>query len=199
MSSKKLLIPLLAILTSFLVFPASSTAGSLSGKKILLIIAPGDFRDEELFDTWEVLEKAGASISIASRNTGEFKGMLGKKASATVKLSEIQTADYDAVVFIGGSGAATYIDDKKAHAIALEAVKKNKILAAICIAPAILAKAGVIKGKKATVWAGAKGTVTASGALYRESPVVVDGKIVTASGPAAAVEFGKSIKQLLEK
>jgi len=120
MFSRKSLITLLAIITACLSFPASGMAGSLSGKKALLIIAPGDFRDEELFDTQDVLEKAGASISIASRKTGEFKGMLGKKAVATIKMSAIHAADYDAVVFIGGSGAAAYIDDKKAHAIAQE-------------------------------------------------------------------------------
>jgi len=73
------------------------------------------------------------------------------------------------------------------------------VLAAICLAPAILAKAGILKGKKATVWEGARNKVVAGGAAYREGPVVIDGKIITANGPSAAAQFGKSIKQLLEK
>ncbi|PIP23942.1 MAG: hypothetical protein COX90_02420 [Candidatus Nealsonbacteria bacterium CG_4_10_14_0_2_um_filter_38_17] len=72
----------------------------------------------------------------------------------------------------------------------------------ICIAPAILAKAGVLQGKNATVWSSAmdKSAVKIlkdNEAVFEDKPVVAHGKIITASGPAAAEEFGQVIVKVL--
>ena len=82
-------------------------------------------------------------------------------------------------------------------------VKQNKVLAAICISPIILTKAGVLKGKKATVWSSPldkswiKVLQESGQAIYQEEDVVVDGKIITANGPAAAGRFGQAIVEVL--
>lgn len=73
-------------------------------------------------------------------------------------------------------------------------------MGAICIAPAILAKAGVLKGKKATVWSSlmdksAVKILEKSGADYLPDSVVADGKVITATGPLAAKEFAEKIIQ----
>ena len=83
-------------------------------------------------------------------------------------------------------------------------MEKQKILAAICIAPAILAKAGVLEGKNATVWSSVldKGPIKIleeNGANYVEKDVVVDGNIITANGPQAASEFGRKIVEILKE
>ena len=122
------------ILTAFIscmVFSTPAPAGNAAGKRALLIISPGDFRDEELFETKNVLKKAGIAVTIASRNKGNFKGMLGGKAEATATINEIKVKEFDAIVFIGGSGSSKYINDPKAHEIARQAVKHNKVLAAM--------------------------------------------------------------------
>ena len=77
-------------------------------------------------------------------------------------------------------------------------------MAAICIAPEILAKAGVLKEKKATVWSSSidQGPVEFlenEGAEHVEEPVVVDGKIITGNGPEAATEFGQKIVEVLRQ
>ena len=167
--------------------------------KALLVIAP-KFRDEELFHTKEELEYAGVETIIASKSIGVITGMLGGTAQAEKILSGVNTNDYDVIVFIGGSGSSIYYNDLDARTLVKRAVDDGKVLAAICIAPGILANAGVMKGKKATIWDGDGAhsvLLTEKGAVYTGESITVDGKIITANGPSAAHDFGKRIVEVL--
>lgn len=171
-------------------------------KKIAMIIAFRDFRDEEYFIPKQTLETAGAEIITISTSFGKAIGKLGGEAEINILLKDLKVADYDAILFIGGPGAANYIEDKVCHKIAGEAVENNKVLGAICIAPVILAKAGVLDGKKATVWSSvmdksAIKILEENGAIFQKDSVVVDGEIVTGNGPGAAKEFGEKIIETL--
>ena len=178
---------------------AISQSFFLVGKKVLFIIAPAGFREEELFEPKAVLESAGAQTFIASRKTGTIQGAGGGKASATIALASADATDHDAIVFVGGSGAEAYFNDATAQKIAKDAFDKGKILAAICIAPSILANAGILKGKKATCFSSEAGNLKAKGASYTGQAVTVDGKIITANGPGAARQFGQEIAKALAK
>jgi len=194
-------VAILVLLSGCTQQPAEGGGGempSLSGKKVLLIIAPSNFRDEELFDTKAELEKAGAATAIASRQTGTITGMLGGTAKATLSLSSAKASDFDAVVFVGGSGASSYFNDSTAQRIAKDTAAQGKVLAAICIAPSILANAGLLQGKNATAFSSESGNLQSKGANYTGSAVTVDGKIITANGPAAAKQFGKEIVKALQ-
>jgi len=173
----------------------------VKGKSALLIIAPQNFRDEEYFDTRKVLEQNGISVTTASKKAGHVRGMLGGMATATLGLANVNAGDYDAVVFIGGSGAQDYFNDSVAHDIAQSANECGKVVAAICIAPVILAKAGLLEGKKATCFDGVfSSQLESMGAEFTSEDVVIDGNIITANGPAAAKDFGNAIaKSLAEK
>lgn len=171
---------------------------TLKDKKIALIIAFRDFRDEEYFFTKQDLENEGAQITTVSSSLGSALGKMGGEVKVDVLLKDLKVDDYDAVLFIGGPGAYKYFDDPTCQKIAKETVEKNKVLGAICSAPAILAKAGVLKGKKATVWTSNmdKSLVKIlqnGGAEYLDLIVVTDGKIVTANGPEASHEFVRAI------
>jgi protease I len=107
-------------------------------------------------------------------------------------------SDYDAVIFVGGVGAEEYWDDATAHAIATATVNTGKLLCAICIAPVTLAKAGVLKGKRVTVFSSERDKLEAEGAIYTGKNVEVDGKIITANGPNAATEFAEAIVKALQ-
>lgn len=172
-------------------------------KKIAMVIAFKEFRDEEYFIPKNILEAAGAKIITASSSLGKAVGTLGGEAEVDILFEDLKPADYDAILFIGGPGAANYIDDEKCHQIARETVEQNKILGAICIGPLILAKAGVLEGKKATVWSSimdksAVKMLKKAGADYLPESVVVDGKIITASGPLAAKQFAEKIIEILQ-
>ncbi len=117
----------------------------MAGEKVLMIIAPENFRDEELLHTREEQERAGTKVTLASTKTAA-KGLLGARVTPDIKLDQVSLDDYDAVVFVGGPGASIYFDDKRALSISSEALGKGKKICAICIAPTILANAGVLKG-----------------------------------------------------
>ncbi len=170
---------------------------SLEGKKVLLVIAPGNFRDEEYFDTKAELEGEGASVATASSASGEITGMLGGKATPDIKLGDASAGDYDAVVFVGGTGSAAYFNDEKALELAKSAFEAGKIVAAICIAPSILANAGILKGKKATAFSSEQGNLEGKGAEYTGEDVTRDGRIITGNGPNAAKGFGQEIARAL--
>lgn len=164
-------------------------------KKVLMVIAPSKFRDEELFETKSALESSGASVTVASKTTDVSVGMLGGKAQPQLALASAKAADYDAVVFVGGGGAEVYFTDPIAMGLAKDAFAQGKVVSAICIAPSILANAGLLSGKKATVFKGDKyvGILKAKGASYTGQDVTVDGKIITADGPGSAKKFGQTI------
>jgi protease I len=163
--------------------------------KALLIIAPNNFRDEELFDTKSKLEESGIETEIAGITTNEAKGMLGGTAKPDITLYDVVVDNYDAVIFIGGSGSSVYFNDKKALAIAKQSYESGKITAAICIAPSILANAGILEGKKATAYSSEAGNREAKGAIYTGKAVEQDGKVITASGPQAARQFAETISK----
>jgi len=182
--------------------PGITVEKALAGKNIIMVIAFRDFRDEEYFIPKEVFLAAGANVKTASNQKGTAIGANGGEAPVDLVVSEVDPANFDAVVFIGGSGALKNLDNEDSYNLAKETVSEGKFLAAICISPSILAKAGVLNGKKATVWTSsmdksAVRILEENGATYQDSPVVVDGKIITASGPTAAEAFGMKVVEVL--
>lgn len=179
--------------------PTREATPSLQGKSILMIIAHQDFRDEEYQEPRQIFDARGAKITVASSSLEVAKGMLGAQVKPDLLLKDVAVSDYDAIVFVGGSGAQDYWNDPVAHAIAQEAVAQGKVLAAICIAPTTLAKAGVLKGKNATVFSSEAEALKAGGANYTGASVERDGLIITANGPAAATKFAEEIAKTLEE
>lgn len=172
-------------------------------KKIAMIIAFKDFKDEEYFTPRGILEESGAEIKAVSDELGTASGIDGGEAKIDIKLSDLNVSDFDVVVFIGGPGALEHLDNQDSYKIAKDAVGQDKVLAAICISPTILAKAGVLQGKKATVWTSPldknpKKVLEENGAEYQDKNIVTDGNIITGNGPGAAKEFGMAIVKVLE-
>lgn len=168
-------------------------------KRVLIVIAKEGFQDMEYAGTRKGFEEAGYEFIVASTETGTCVGKFGDKEEATVALKDVDVSGFNKVAFIGGPGAAPLADDKDAKRIARDTVTQGKVLGAICIAPTILARAGVLKGKRATVWdSGGEQAVLLKeeGAIYTGEDVTVDGKIVTANGPPAAEKFGKILAGL---
>jgi len=175
---------------------------SLENKKIAMVIAFRDFRDIEYFIPRDVLAGAGAKIVTVSSQKGQALGADGGEVNVNLTLEELNPGDFDAVVFIGGPGALKHLDNEKSYEIVRKTIKAGKVLGAICISPVILAKAGVLDGKRATVWSAplqkeSIRILEENKAIYQDKAVVVDGKIVTGNGPGAAREFALSVIRLL--
>ncbi len=165
-------------------------------KRFVMVIAPRAFRDEEFRVPYEFLTKIGHKVKVASRDTILSTGVLGLMVKPQLAIKDIDTLKYDGLILIGGTGAAIYWDDPTVHRLVQYFARTpNKIVAAICIAPVTLARAGVLVGIKATVFED-KTTIADfknNGALYEKADVVISGNIITASGPAASSEFTKAI------
>jgi protease I len=187
---------IVVVLSSLLAWGAQDSPGA-KAKKAVLIVASKDFRDEELFETRDALKNAQVQTVIASTKTGTVTGMLGGQAQAEIFVSSIVVDDYDAIIFVGGTGASQYFDDAAALDIARKAASKSKVLAAICIAPTTLANAGVLKGVKATCFSSERNKLEKAGAIYTGAAVEKDGLIITADGPRSAAKFGKTIANAL--
>jgi len=203
MTKRILLILILLAGTSFACRPQPSPtpqpSTALQGAKILMIVAHQNFRDEEYQRPRQLLEAQGATVVVASSSMEPARGMLGLEIRPNLLLKDVAVQDYAAIVYVGGTGASQYWDDPMAHAIARQAIEQGKVLAAICLAPATLARAGVLQGKRATVFASARGELEAGGAVYTGQLVERDGLIITANGPDAAEAFAEEIIRILSE
>ena len=193
-----ILIMLLSLTTAF-AENQQKKEGKLKNKKIVMIIAPLQFHGTEFEESKDIFNREGAKIIVAcstltDANSGSFPQFIVKP---DILINDVQVKDYDAVVFIGGWGCNEYVDNPIVHKVAKQAVAQGKILAAIELAPTILANAGVLNGKKAT--ASRSHILKQKGAIYTGEHVERDGNIITASGPNAATEFGEAIASALSE
>lgn len=171
-------------------------------KKVLMIIAPKDFRDEEFQEPKAILEREGFKVVVASTVAGTAKGMFGMKVTPDTTVDKVNPAEFDAVVVVGGAGSPTYLwNNVQIQKIVQTLHQKGGLVSAICLSPVVLAKAGLLNGKKATVFrtADSINELKKGGALISDAPVVVDGEIITGSGPEAARKFGRKIIEGLSK
>ncbi len=168
----------------------------LPGKRILMVIAPEDFRDEELFKPVEIFESAEAEVKIASRSLGLAHGMLGGTAKPDLLISNAKSADFDAIVVVGGSGSPGYLwPDENLHRLLQQADAEKKVIGAICLAGVVLARAGLLEGRQATVYQTKESLEEYKKArvVFSDQHVVIDDHFVTADGPRSAAEFGEAI------
>lgn len=173
-------------------------------KKIAIIIAFNNFRDEEYFIPKQVLEMEGENkVITVSSQLGKAIGTYGGEVEIDMILEDIKINEFDAIIFAGGSGALAYLENKTCWEIAKKALSNNKALGAICIGPAILARAGVLSGKRATIWSSpldksAVKILKEGKAIFEDNQVVQDGNIVTANGPEASRRFGEVMANILK-
>jgi protease I len=170
--------------------------------RLLVAIAPEGYRDEELAGPLSVFAKHGIAYDIASTRTGTCHGALGGTAQAELKFSDADPARYEGLVIIGGPGSPAHLwGNRDLAGLVLTFSAAKKLIAAICLSPAVLARAGILKGRKATVFRSpdAVAELKKGGAVLVSMPVVTDGSLITADGPAAAGSFGEAIASLLNR
>jgi protease I len=164
---------------------------------ILMIIAFTRFQENEYDPPKAIFQKAGYRVVTASSQLGQATNKTGGKTKVDLTLDQVKVADYDVVAFIGGPGSFDYYDNQTCHRIAQETVKEKKLLAAICAAPGILARAGVLQGKKATMFEDT-GEIAKGGGTFVHQGVVSDGKLITATGPDTAKAWAEAIVKALK-
>jgi len=162
--------------------------------KALVLMAEG-FEEIELTTIVDVLRRGGVTAIIAGLKDGIITGSRGIKMQPDAALDSIREM-FDIIILPGGSpGYVNLGSDRRVIDLVNRYFKNGKIVAAICAAPSVLAKAGVLSGRNATIFRGMENEL--KNARYIDKPVVEDGNIMTSQGPGTAMEFALALLKRL--
>ena len=165
-------------------------------KRALIPLAPG-FEEIEAVTVIDVLRRAGVEVVVAGTQPGPIEGSHGIQVTPDKKLEEVRAEEFDMIVLPGGGkGVENLKKHPKIPALLGDFFAKDKVVAAICAAPSLLAANGLLCGKRATSHPSVKEKV-AETSNYSEQRVVTDGKLVTSRGPGTAMEFALKLVEIL--
>jgi len=165
--------------------------------KALVFLATG-FEEIETVTIVDVLRRAGIDVTVAGLTFNVIEGAHEIKMVPDKSIDDVKVENFDAVVVPGGSpGYKNLREDPRVIDIVKEAFKSDKIVAAICAAPAVLSDAGILNGKFCTIYPGMENELEIGGGKPKQANVVVDGNIITSRGPATALPFALKIAEKL--
>ncbi len=163
--------------------------------EVLIPLADG-LEEIEAITCIDVLRRAGINVTTAGLNDHMIKGAHDIVIETDSLIRLIKNKEYDGIVLPGGLPGATNLrDNKDVIKIVKDINNKGKLVSAICAAPIVLEKAGVIANKNATSYPGFGNDMGSCN--YIEDRVVIDGNIITARGPGVALEFALKIVSYL--
>lgn len=164
--------------------------------KVLVPLVEG-FEEIEAFAVVDILRRAGIEAVTAGVGGNIVTGAHRIRVNADARMLDIQPEGFSGIVLPGGNpGTDNLMRSERIVKIADDFAKQGKLVAAICAAPLILAKLGLLKERKATIYPGYEKEL----GKPRNDPVVADGNIITSQGPGTAVAFAlKIVEQLMGK
>ena len=165
---------------------------------IYILLGTG-FEEAEALVTADVLRRAGLPVSLAGIGGEYVAGSHGITVRADVAVEDVALSEGDVVVLPGGMGGVASIEGSRAAmALAREAAENYRI-AAICAAPTLLARAGLLRpGVHAVCYPGMEGELSAVGAVLQpDRPAVVDGNLITGRAAGSAFDFGLTLVETL--
>ena len=163
-------------------------------KKVAVLVAPG-FEEGETLTIVDILRRAHIECDLVG-----FANEVTGGHDITVKSDKvlpIDIAEYDMIVLPGGRpGADNLRDSDEVIELLLNAEKNKKFIAAMCAAPIVLDKAGILNNKKFTAYIGYDKKIKSG--TFLEDIVVVDGKLITSRGPATVYAFAYALIDVLD-
>ena len=163
--------------------------------KVAVILADG-FEEVEAMAIIDILRRAEITVVIAGLHAGHIESARHVKVIPDTGIDAIDVDGFDMIVLPGGQPGSDNLNaDKRVKKLVREFHDKGKLTGAICAAPYVLANAGVLDGKKATVYPGYEKRL--GNAEYLDEKVVADGRVLTSKGPGTALHFGISIVERL--
>ncbi len=162
---------------------------------ILILLCDG-FEEIEALTPLDLMRRAGLDVKTVGVNSKIAVGSHNIPVVCDLSPSEVRLDEVSAVILPGGMPGASNLDESEFTDLVLDAVKKNGgRIAAICAAPFILGKRGLLRGKSATCYPGFEQYL--EGANVTGAPVVTDGNITTARGMGVALDFAKELVGLI--
>ena len=160
---------------------------------VYLFLANG-FEEIEALCPLDLLRRAVTTVGIGSE---VIRGSHGITVHADIPDIMYRDSSPEMIILPGGMPGAKNLDESKTVDIAIKtAAKKSAYIAAICAAPFVLGKRGLLEGKNATCFPGFEDELLGAN-IIRDSGVVVDGNIITARGMGVAQKFGLTLVSLL--
>lgn len=170
-------------------------------KKVVFVVASEGYQPVEYSVPKKLLEQAGITVVTASNKLAPAIAKDGSTTNVDYLIKNIPLDEVKGIFVVGGPGALEHLNTTEMHQLLKEVVSKGKKIGAICVAPRILAQAGVLEGKQATGWNGDNelpGVFKQYNVHYKPQDVVRDEDILTATGPDAAREYGEQIISMIE-
>lgn len=166
-------------------------------KRAVMLFAEG-YETVEALMVVDILRRGGVEVTMTSISEEEFvRSSHGVNIEMDAVMGEIDVLSYDAIILPGGMPGTLNLGESDAVKKALLAMNEaGKIVSAICAAPGVLGKYGLLEGKNACSYPDHE--VNLRGAQVLREPVVTDGNIVTSRGLGTALEFGLRLLELLE-
>lgn len=165
--------------------------------KVAILLADG-FETIEALAPADVLRRGGEDVSLVTINDTPHVTTAHKIVIDTdATLATYDFSDCDLVVLPGGMPGTTNLRANERVCELAREFMASRELGAICAAPSILAELGLLEGRVATCYPGCEGAFPED-VRPEELGVYTDGNLVTASGPAFAVDFGLELLALLE-
>ncbi|WP_010544285.1 type 1 glutamine amidotransferase domain-containing protein [Sphingomonas elodea] len=176
---------------------------TLQNARVLMLATDG-FEESELFEPRQALLDAGAQVTLASISTdaitGETAGEKGKSITPDTTLDQVEPDQFDALVLPGGVGNPDKMRmQQKAIAIVRGFMDSDKLVAAICHAPWLLAEADVVAGRRLTSWPSIRTDLANAGADVVDQEVVTDRNLITSRKPDDIPAFNRAVLAALEE
>ena len=165
--------------------------------RVLVPLAQG-CEELEAITIVDLLRRAGIEVITAGLDAQPVRASRGTVLVPDTTLDAAVGSDYDMIVLPGGLPGADHLrDDERIIELLQRMADMDRYTAAICAAPRVLAKAGLLDNRRATSFPGAIATEDIPGINYVEDAVVTDGKVVTSRGPGTAMDFALQLIELL--
>ena len=165
--------------------------------KVLVPLAQG-CEELEAVTIIDLLRRAGIKVITASLQDEPVKCSRGTVIIADTALDSVINNAFDLIVLPGGLPGADHLNaDSRIHQIITRLADEGKYVGAICAAPKVLLENGLLNGKKATAYPGSLNELDTSKITLGNSPVQIDGKIITSRGPGTAMDFALTLIELL--
>jgi putative intracellular protease/amidase len=165
---------------------------------VLLVVPPAEYGEECLRYARSSLYNVHVGTRSVSTQSAELiKGRHQDEFMVDEPLEGVSLESYSGVIFVGGEGAAALAEHPDALRLAREAAQQRKLVAAWGRAVEVLARAGVLKGKRVTGDPALRAVLEKAGAKVSTRPVEVDGTLVTGLDDAAGMRFGKALAAIV--
>lgn len=161
--------------------------------KVCMIVTDG-FEEIEAVGTYAILRRGGLTVDVYSLLDKDATGRFGLTITDLRPFSQLNAADYGALVIPGGPEYKALEASTGVQALIKTFIDGGKTVAAICAGPTILGHAGYLKGKKYTCFTSMDEDF---GGRYQDDYAVRDGNIITGKSAAATVDFAFTILEAL--